>query len=289
MDTNVLNINGLTKNYKKFSLGPLDLQIEKGTAVAIVGANGSGKSTLFRLLMNVLQPEAGSIEWFGQNLLRKETEIKGEVGYVGDMLEPFGHLKIKELAALVSHWFPSWDEKYYSQLIKRYQVDEEVKFGKSSKGTKKKVELVLAMSHRPSVLLLDEPSAGLDISSQRKMKEDLISFMEDGEKSIILATHNVEEVKQICDFITILRDGKEVCTFMKDDIYDNWGRIWVEKFPQGLKNNPNIIAYEENPPQIVTNNIREMEDLLQTEQVRIINMQRVNLEEVIEYFVDTEQ
>lgn len=282
----VLNIERLTKHYKGFTLGPLDYQVEKGTSIALVGANGSGKSTLFRLLVSILQADDGTIMLFGQNIKENEAKLKQKVGYTGNLLEPFSNLTIKELSSLVSYWYPSWDHARYAQFLTRYNIDESAKYGKCSTGTKKKIEFILSLSHNPDLLLLDEPSAGVDISTQRKIKEDLMDFMENGEKSIVLATHIVDEIKHICDYITVLQEGKIIHTVNKDDIYEKWARLWVTSIPDQLKKHPHVVSISEAPLQVVTNNLHAMEDEFINEGVTITHRQRLTIEEVIDYFID---
>lgn len=285
MNTSILDIKGLTKHYKKFSLGPIDFQVEMGTVVAVVGANGSGKTTFFRMMMNLLQADGGSINFFGNDLTEKETEIKQKVGYVGDLLDPYSRLTIKELSSLIAYWYPTWDHRLYAHLLKRYNIDEEQKFGKCSKGTKKKVEFIFALCHETKILLLDEPSAGVDIISQQKMKEDLMNYMEDGERSIVLATHNIDEIKQLCDYITILDDGNVLSTFNKDEVHEKWARLWVSHIPDTLHNHPHVIKVEANPPQIVTDNLTSIEKELAERGMSISHTNRLSLEEVIEYMI----
>ncbi|MBD8069827.1 ABC transporter ATP-binding protein [Bacillus sp. PS06] len=285
MNTSMIEIKGVTKHYQKFSLGPIDLQVEEGTALAVVGTNGSGKSTFFRMLMNLLQADSGSIQYFGDSMTEKETDIKREIGYAGELLEPFGNYTIKELSSLISYWYPSWDHQYCKLLVERYSIDEEKKFEKCSKGTKKKVEFIFSICHDAKILLLDEPSAGVDIISQRKMKEDLMQYMEAGDKSLILATHNNDEVKQLCDYIAILDQGKIITTFEKDEIYNKWARLWISDLPEALKNHPHVMKVEEAPFQIVTDDVSVMERELEDAGISISHRNRLSIEEVIEFII----
>ncbi|GAE25340.1 ABC transporter [Halalkalibacter wakoensis JCM 9140] len=283
--TNVMTIKELTKNYKAFMLGPLNLNVEKGTSVALVGANGSGKSMLFRLIMNILQPTEGSIEIFDQELtMENEVSLKEKLGFVGELLEPFSYLSIKELSTMISFWYPTWDDKTYHHLLERYQINEETKYGNCSKGMKKKVEFIFSLSHHPDLLLLDEPTAGIDISTQRKIKEDLMLFMESGEKSMIIATHMVDEINQLCDYITVLDRGKIIYTANKDEIYENWARLWVTGMTDSIRNHPNVFHFVEQPLQLITNNWQILEDEFRTEGITITHSQKVSLEEVIDLF-----
>jgi ABC-2 type transport system ATP-binding protein len=285
----VMEVKGLEKKYKKFKFGPVDFKLEKGTAVALLGGNGSGKSTFFRLVMDILQPEAGTVALFGADKTENETDVKRRIGFIGDMLEPFSALKIKEMASLVSYWYPSWDDERYQYLLNRYGIDEKEKYGKCSKGTKKKVEFVLSLTHSPDILLLDEPSANVDIVSQRKFKEDLVEYLEDGEKSIVLATHIMDEVRQICDYIYILDDGQINDCFEKDEIQEKWATFWIEALPEQVRNHPHIVRTHrltDSTLQVVTNDFASLERDLSAHRISIHHVSRLTLEEIIELIIE---
>jgi len=285
MQTSLLQVEGLEKNYKKFKLGPLDFEVEQGIVVGLIGANGTGKSTILRLLMNILKEDTGQIRVFGQNWTENEIEWKKKVGYTGELLEAYDFLTITEIRNLFSRWYPAWNEEKFDQFTNRYQIDLNEKYGKCSKGTKKKADFIFALCHDPELLLLDEPTTGVDIISQRKMKEDLIRFMEDGEKGIVLATHTIDEVYQLCDQIIVLDAGKIVHSFNKDEIHDNWARVWTSSVTDNVKHHPNVIRFETAPPQIVTNHVETLEKALRKEQIKINHVQRLSVEEVLEYLI----
>ncbi|MFD1851629.1 ATP-binding cassette domain-containing protein [Oceanobacillus bengalensis] len=284
MQTSILKVKGLKKSFKRFQLGPFNFTVEQGIVVGLVGANGSGKSTLFRLLMNIMKEDAGEIHVFGEK--RTGDEWKQKVGFAGEMLGAYDFLTIHEIKNLISYWYSTWNEEQFENMIKRYRIDTDEKYEKCSKGTKKKVDFIFTLCHNPSLLLLDEPTAGVDIVSQRKMKEDLIQFMDDGEKSILLATHTAEEINQLCDEIIVLDSGQIRHSFNKDEIYENFGRLWISHVTDTMKNHPNVIYCEQNPPQIITNHLETIENILKKEQITINQVQRLLMEEVLEYLIE---
>lgn len=121
--------------------------------------------------------------------------------------------------------------------------------------------------------------------SQQKMKEDLMHYMEDGQRCIVLATHNIDEVKQLCDYITILDNGKMISSFNKDDIHERWARLWVSDLPESLKDHPHVIKVEEFPTQIVTDHLTIIEKELEDAGISISYSSRLSLEEVIEQII----
>lgn len=286
METSLVQVKDLKKRYKRFQLGPLDLTVETGMVVGLVGANGSGKSTLFQVLMNITKEDEGQIQFFGKDRSPANANWKEKIGFAGELLEGFDYLTISEIKSFISHWYPRWDEDAFEYFVKRYQIELDKKYGKCSKGTKKKVEFIFTLCHDPTLLLLDEPSAGVDLVSRRKMKEDLIRFMENGDKSIVLATHTIDEINTLCDEIVVLHEGHIVCSYNKDDIYDNWARIWTSDLTDNMKQHPNVIRFETAPPQVITNDVKALEKALQEEKINIHQTQRLAMEEVLEYLID---
>ena len=285
MTTSALTIKGLTKKFKRFCLGPIDLDVQKGTVVALIGANGSGKSTFLRVLMNVLKADEGDVFSFGDHFMNNEANLKQKIGYVGNRFESYSQLTIKELSTLISYWYPTWDQKRYKDYLIRYEIDENMKYGDGSTGTRKKVEFIFALCHDSNLLLLDEPSAGMDILSQRKMKEELLSYMEDGERSILIATHVIDEVEQLADYIAVMEQGNIVHTFNKDDVREHWARVWVSEVTDSLKEQTQVIRISNHPPEIVTNNLLALEQELERQQISIHQIQRLTIEEVVENLI----
>ncbi|WP_273126933.1 ABC transporter ATP-binding protein [Bacillus weihaiensis] len=286
----MIEVKGVEKKFKNFHLGPVSFTLEKGTAVALLGGNGSGKSTLFKLIMSIIQTETGSVHLFGQDMRENETIIKQKIGFLGDLYEPFSSLKVKQLVKLVSRWYPNWNHELYNHYLSRYQINENEKFGNCSKGTKKKVEFILSICHDPDILLLDEPTENLDIISKRKMKEDLIAYMADGEKSILLATHNMDDVRQICDFLILLDKGKLLHSFEKDELNESFARIWISNSDGFNEDHVNIVSIKKinsHSIELVTNNLQALDKDLLNKGISIQQSERLKLEEIVEYILDS--
>ncbi|GAE36927.1 ATP-binding cassette domain-containing protein [Halalkalibacter akibai] len=280
----IISVEGLAKHFQSFTLGPLEFKQEQGTVVALVGPNGSGKSTFFQLLMNVLQPNVGQIKLFNQNR-KDDTIAKQKIGFVGDQMEPFAHLKIKEIASFISHWYPSWNEERYQQLLRRYEINENMTLQRCSKGTQKKFEFVVALAYKPDLLMLDEPSTGLDFISRRKMIEDLQYFLASNDTSVLLATHNLEDIKQIADYICVMDKGKIIQFTEKDELHHNWARLWVPSLPEQFESHPNVLHIDMNPLQIVTNNHELLSRHLSDHGIVISHSSTLALDEIVPYLI----
>src|SRR5215204_2678443 len=206
-DHPVISLRDVRKSYGDFELGPVNLEIEPGYIVAIVGPNGGGKSTLFGMLMNLIQPDSGEVSVFGLAYPEDEVEIKQRIGYVPE--RPVGHeeMSARALGEFVSYWYPRWDQGLYQDLLLRSEIDPDKRFGELSKGMQRRLSFALALATGSELLLLDEPTAGVDPFARREMLEDISRFMNDGEKTVVLATHVMEEVRRIADYVVFLADG----------------------------------------------------------------------------------
>ncbi|WP_018932181.1 ABC transporter ATP-binding protein [Gracilibacillus lacisalsi] len=281
-----VEIQSLVKTYNNFKLGPLDLKVEKGMVIGLLGSNGSGKSTLLQTIMKLRNPDNGSIQVLGMDINQHEVQVKERIGFAGGGLyEAFKQLTIDGLAELVGHWYRNWDQQYYTLLTERYNINRKEKFAHCSMGTKKKVEFVLAMAHHPELLILDEPTASVDLISQQRMREDLSQFMEDGDHTIVMATHLQEEVKQLCDYICLLDNGEIKDMFEKDELQNRWARLWLSDLPDHFKDDIRVWQIEESPTQIVTNQLVELEKELQQQQIEINQVKRLELHEILEYIL----
>ncbi|MFH5183264.1 ABC transporter ATP-binding protein [Paenibacillus sp. TAB 01] len=226
----VLKMHGVTQNKENsFRLGPLDLEIPAGYVTAIMGPNGSGKSSLFRLALGQSKPNSGEISLLGKAVGgTDDADVKRRIGYVADEdTYPERSIRGTEKAGFVSQWYPKWDRAWFEHLLERFKVDATLRLDKMSKGSRRKYELALALAHRPELLLLDEPSSGLDPISCKKMVEELHKYMEQGDRTIIIATHMLEEVRRLADYIVCLADGRLIGMYEKDELLGSWHTFYA--------------------------------------------------------------
>lgn len=278
-----LQLEGVSRKWNAFQLGPIDLTVQQGNVVALIGKNGSGKSTIFRLIMRLLQKDKGKIRFFSQGREMEETKAKQKIGFVGNQYDALQHLTIDHLAAFAAYWYPDWNPTQYEQLKQRYEIDGRLKYAECSPGTQKKVAWVLALSHSPQWLLLDELTTGVDLYSQKLMIEDIMEFMENEQNSILLASHNPHEIQQVADYIYVLNQGKIVHTFDKDQIAEQWAIIWTDQpLPEALAHHALILDIH-TPTEMVTHDLDQLEQVLQMHQISIRRHQRLSFMDAMEY------
>lgn len=224
-----IQLKGVVQKRPNFRLGPLDLTVPRGYITAIVGPNGSGKSSTFRLMLDLNKAGEGTIEVLGVPVGRgDETELKKRIGYLAD--EPFPHedgMRGTEKAEFHRFWYEGWDVNRYRELLHILGVDDNQVLGKMSKGMRRKFEFALALAHGPELLLLDEPSSGLDPLAWKTMIDILHRYMEPGDRTILMTSHIIEEVKRLADFIVFMAQGRVLGMYEKDELFGSWFTLFV--------------------------------------------------------------
>ncbi|CAN5893348.1 ABC transporter ATP-binding protein [soil metagenome] len=278
----VISLEGVEKSYGNFTLGPVNLEVEPGYVVAVVGPNGSGKSTLFRMLMNLSHPDNGSVSLFEGGYPEDEVEIKQRIGYVPETTVGHDEMNAKSLGRFVSHWYPARDQKLYEDLLNRSEIESGKKFRNLSKGMHRRLSFALAAATRADLLLLDEPTDGVDPFARREMLEEISTHVQDGERTVVFATHVMEEVRRIADYVAFLVDGNFLGLFEKDTLLEQWRSFWVDVRPEA--GTPGIVQTESgNPVRIVSDSPAETESALASQGVRVVRSGALDLEEILSH------
>ena len=221
----IMEVNDLRKEYRTFTLDGVTLEIPKGTILGLIGPNGSGKTTTIRMLMKMTRPDAGSIRMFGLGLDAHEKEIKNRVGYIGEEQFYYQNKKISWTGNFVSQYFEKWDREMFDSLLKEFDLDPSQKVGKLSKGMKVKLSFAIAFAHHPELMILDEPTAGLDPVIRREMLDRLLAFRDDHEGSVFISSHITDDIVRIADHVAFIVDGKIAIHAEKDEILSDWKRL----------------------------------------------------------------
>jgi ABC-2 type transport system ATP-binding protein len=212
--------HGLTKRFGRITaLDQIGLRVPDGAVYVLVGANGAGKSTLFKLLMNLERPHAGTAEVFGLDTGQEGPDVRAQTGYVPDRQNaPYRSMTCARLLHHVSAFYPQWDGRYADHLANALGVPLEQRVGGLSKGVTRRLQLVLALAHRPSLLLLDEPTDGLDPVVRRRALTLLAEHLADSPTTVLIATHHVHELESLTDHIGVLRNGRLVAQMTREEL-----------------------------------------------------------------------
>jgi len=205
-----IEIRGLKKSYTGFTLGPIDMTVPEGAIYGLVGPNGAGKTTTIDLLFGMGAKEAGQITVLGLDHLRDEVAMKRQVGYVSPDLtySPWG--KVGRAIQFVKGFYPSWDDAYCERLLKTLHVGTGERIMALSFGARIKLSLILALSWRPKLLILDEPTVGLDAISKQEIFGELLSAVGDGERSVLISSHGLTDLERFADHLGMIKHGRMV-------------------------------------------------------------------------------
>jgi ABC-2 type transport system ATP-binding protein len=223
--TKAFEIKDLVKTYPGFQLGPLDLELEPGTVLGYIGPNASGKTTTFHCMTRLVRPNGGSVEIFGRPNDPEQPAWKLDIGYVGDKHLFFERWTGETNLRFRSRFYPEWSPRRASELAKRFDLPLDKKAKDLSSGNRVKLSLVSALAHSPRLLLLDEPTAGLDPVVRTEVLDTLFEILESGESSIFYATHILSDISRLADELAFLAKGKVVERHTKDDLLERWRRI----------------------------------------------------------------
>ncbi len=218
--TAAIQTRGLSKDYgPSRGLFDLDLEVDEGEVLGYLGPNGAGKTTTIRLLMGLIHPTAGSATIFGLDCQGQAVEIKRHVGYVPGELPQFGGLRGSEIVAYMAGLRGGVDEKVVAQICQRFNLDLGQRFREYSRGNKQKLAIVLGFMHRPRVLILDEPTGGLDPLNQQEFY-DMCRESRDAGATVFLSSHILSEVEHISDRVGIIRNGRLVRLAKLADLHE---------------------------------------------------------------------
>lgn len=218
---NAVEIKNLKKQIGNFYLDIDNLQIPKGYITGFIGQNSSGKTTTIKLIMDMLHPDSGQITLFDKKLSENEIKIKQSLAYIGTDSAFPEDTKLIDIKKMIAPFYKSWDESLYSKYIKKFSLDESKKFKALSSGKRKQFELCMALSSKPKLLIMDEPTVNLDPIIRNEFLDILLENMEDGEMSIFYSSHITSDLEKAADFVYFLNNGKIMLSGEKDLLLDN--------------------------------------------------------------------
>lgn len=219
---NAIEIKGLCKKYRRFSLSNIDLELPCGCIMGLIGENGAGKSTTIKLILDIIQKDSGSIKLFGEEVCADSSKLRDDVGVVLD--EP-GFPEVfnaKNINNVMKHTYSNWDEERFFSLLSRFDVDEKKKFKALSKGMKMKVSIAVALSHNAKLLILDEPTSGLDPVIRDEIVDIFYEFTRNPSNSILISSHIVSDLEKLCDYIAFIHKGKLLLCDEKDRLLEKY-------------------------------------------------------------------
>ncbi|NFM17828.1 ABC transporter ATP-binding protein [Clostridium sporogenes] len=221
----ILEVKNLKKEYKDFSLENINFQLDRGYIMGFIGPNGSGKSTTIKLIMNLIKKDSGDIKIFGMDNIRHEKEVKEKIGFVYDENYFYDHVNIETMKKIIASFYKGWSDKIFNKYLKTFDLDPKKKIKNLSKGMKMKFSLALALSHNAELIIMDEPTAGLDPVFRREILDILYDLIQDENKSVFFSTHITTDLEKISDYITFINKGKMVFSENKDEVMEKYALV----------------------------------------------------------------
>ena len=249
METNAIEIKGLTKHYKDFSLENLDLTLPAGCVLGLVGENGAGKSTTIRLIMDALERDGGTVSVLGvDNQSKAFQDLKEDIGVVLDETFVPEILSAKQLGKIMAGTFRNWDQAAYDGWLNRLGLPQDKKLKDYSRGMTMKLGIAAALSHGARLLLLDEATGGLDPMVREELLEVFADFAAEEGHAVLLSSHIVSDLERICDYIAFLHKGKLMMCEEKDVLLDRYGilkctREQLRNIPEEAVHGKRVGAY----------------------------------------------
>lgn len=208
MLTHVVEARGLCKSFgSKPALRQLDLRIPVGGVHALIGSNGAGKSTLFRILLGFLTADSGESLILGEDSRRITPELRGRVGYVNEEHTLPDWLPVHRLKVMQQQLYPRWNEQIYQQVVRNFDVDPAQRVGSLSRGERAGVNLAMALAQSPEVLILDEPTLGLDVVARQAFL-DAVLFCTHSDTTVVYCSHQMDEIEHLAESLIILERGE---------------------------------------------------------------------------------
>jgi ABC-2 type transport system ATP-binding protein len=233
MNDLAIELDGVCKSYRFFELDSIALQVPRGTIMGLIGPNGAGKSTTIRILMGLVHQDRGEVRVLGHRMPDEQVAAKWDIGFASDDMRLYDALTLGWHMNFMQSIYESWDAAYAEKLLKRFGLRAEQRIKGLSHGQRVKAALLLVFARRPKLLVLDEPTTGLDPVARHEILRELTGIMADEDRTVLFSSQNTQDVEQISDRITFIDRGRIIDSMDKEAYLDRWRRLRLE-VPTGV-------------------------------------------------------
>lgn len=228
MSQPVIEIQNLERRFgKKDALNKVCLTVPSGGVFGLVGENGAGKSTLLKHVLGLLRAQRGTVRVFGLDPVADPVGVLGQIGYLSEDRDMPDWMQVGALMSYTSAFFPNWDPTFAEELREMFDLDVKQKVGSLSRGQKARIGLLLALAHRPPLLVLDEPSSGLDPVVRRDILGAIIRTVADEGRTVLFSSHLLDEVQRVSDHVAMLHHGELILSEPIDSVLQSHQRLLV--------------------------------------------------------------
>lgn len=213
---NAVEVRGLGKTFDGFSIEDISLDVPKGSVVGLIGENGAGKTTLIKCMTGAVIPDKGSIE------LRLNDRERG-IGVVFDECRFPETLTAGQLNSVMPDILEGWDRNRFETMLEKYGIDPRAKISTYSRGMRMKVQVAAALAHDPELLIMDEPTAGMDPAAREEFLDTVLEFMQDEDHTALVSSHITSDLERIADYIVFIHKGRAILSGEKDALLERFG------------------------------------------------------------------
>ena len=228
-----IQLSGVSKKYRYFTLDKIDLELPRGQIMGLIGANGAGKSTTIRILMGLVHQDSGEARVLGHRMPAEQVAAKWDIGFASEDMRLYDSMTLAWHMNFIRSIYSGWDAAYAQLLLKRFGLRADQTIKGLSHGQRVKSALLLVLARKPKLLVLDEPTTGLDPVARHEILRELTDVMADEGRSILFSSHNTQDVEQISDRITFIDRGRVIDSMDKEAYLDRWRRLRLE-VPSGI-------------------------------------------------------
>ena len=218
---NALEVHSLNKSFDRFALKDVSFTLPRGAVMGFIGENGAGKTTTIKAVLGLIRKESGDISVLGGSI--EDASIRAKIGVVFDDLHLHKTLRIRQAAKIFPHLYEDWDADLFAEYLNRFNLDAEKKIKDLSRGMRMKLSIAVALSHHPELLILDEPTAGLDPVVRDEVLEIFQDFMQDENHAILFSSHITSDIDKIADYLTFIHDGEILFSVTTDELLGEAG------------------------------------------------------------------
>lgn len=237
---NIIEVQGLSRSFgKKDALRDISLSVKPGQVFGLVGENGAGKTTLIRHLLGAYKAKTGTVRVFGMDPVASPVSVLARIGYLSEDRDLPLWMKLRELMAYTAAFYPDWDQPFAEELGNRFGLPLDTKLKALSRGEKAKAGLLVALAHRPELLLLDEPSSGLDAVARKDILGEVIRSVAEEGRTVIFSSHLLDEVERVSDHVAMIHQGVVTVDMSMDDLKESHHRFLV-RFSEGMGRFPDM-------------------------------------------------
>jgi ABC-2 type transport system ATP-binding protein len=238
----IVEIHRVTRLFgSKKALDDVSLSVPRGGVFGLIGGNGAGKTTLIKHILGLLKAQAGTVQVFGLDPVKNPVGTLGRIGYLSEDRDLPNWMRVGELMRYTQAFYPNWDETYAEELRLAFDLDGHARVKDLSRGQRARTGLLVALAHRPELLVLDEPSSGLDPVVRRDILGAIIRTIADEGRTVLFSSHLLDEVERVADRVAIIHEGRIMLTAPMDQLKETHRRVTL-RFGQPHDHPPSLVG-----------------------------------------------